>query len=197
MKRKDNDSLLDVIGSISKISWEDHNTHKVITSIHDDKTIKSSKRFDDCVIGFLEQKVDKLKANVDKLSKSTCFLFQEQFQLSDIEKKCIQFAIAMNSIDELGEFFINLFHYIASVDYFEYCKKYDEYCNDLDDVDVRYLECELSLTAVLSLILDIESNDMSEAFDNSLVIDSVITLPTFTLNTGVRSLLKLHENYMR
>ena len=44
LKEKDNDSLLDVIGSISKISNKADSTHKMIELIDDDKTIKSSRK---------------------------------------------------------------------------------------------------------------------------------------------------------
>ena len=189
LKEKDNDSLLDVIGSISKIGNKADSTHKMIELIDDDKTIKSSRKFGDCVIGFLEQKLDKLKENVEISSKNAYFEFWEQFQFSEMENNYIQFTIAMDSIEGFRDFFKTFFVIISGFE-FDDAHDYDG-VPDYDDVD--YAEWVDGYIKVLSIMLDITPDSISEIFEGPLGMSSVILEPTLTLNPGVSYLMKTYE----
>ena len=191
LKEKDNDSLLDVIGSISKICNKADSTHDEIElSTHnmieliddDDKTIKSSTRFRDCVIGFLEQKIDKLKENVEISSKNAYFEFWEQFQFSEMENNFIQLAIAMDSIEGFSDFFETFFDIISDVEF-----------DDAPDYgDEDYEAWKDSLIKVLSLMLDITPESISEILNGPITDSCVIFKPNFTLNPGVYYLMKTY-----
>ena len=183
LKEKDNDSLLDVIGFINKISNKDDNRHGVIESIDDEKTIEPCIRFADCVIGFLEQKIDKLKENVDIASKNAYFEFWEQFHLSEMENKLIQLAIAMDSIEGFWDFFETSFGFIS--DY-----EFDDVFDDDDDDYEDWVDC---LIAVLSLMLDISPKSISEILNGPLGRHCFILQPTFGLSSGVSYLMELYE----
>ena len=183
LKEKDIDSLLDVIGFINKISNKDDNRHGVIESIDDEKTIEPCIRFADCVIGFLEQKIDKLKENVDNSSKKVFFEFWEQFHLSEMENKLIQLAIAMDSIEGFWDFFETSFGFIS--DY-----EFDDVFDDDDDDYEDWVDC---LIAVLSLMLDTTPESISEILNEPLGRHCFILQPTFGLSSGVSYLMELYE----
>ena len=183
LKEKDIDSLLDVIGFINKISNKDDNRHGVIESIDDEKTIEPCIRFADCVIGFLEQKIEKLKEDVDVSSKNAYFEFWEQFQLSEIEKAFIQLAIAMDSIEELSDFFETVFDLMGDIAFDELPDQDDE------DYDV-WLD---SYIQVLSLMLDTTPESISEILNGPLGRHCFILQPTFGLSSGVSYLMEFYE----
>ena len=183
LKEKDIDSLLDVIGFINKISNKDDNRHGVIESIDDDKTIEPCIRFADCVIGFLEQKIDILKEDIDVSSKKAFFEFWEQFQLSEMEKDFIQLAIAMDSIEELSDFFETVFDLMGDVAFDELPDQDDE------DYDV-WVD---SLIQVLSLMLDTTPESISEILNGPLGRHCIILQPTFGLSSGVSYLMEFYE----
>jgi hypothetical protein len=182
LKEKDIDSLLDVIGFINKISNKDDNRHGVIESIDDDKTIEPCIRFADCVIGFLEQKIDKFKENVEISSKNAYFEFCEQFPLSKIENKFIQLAIAMESIEEFGDFFETFLNIISD--------------DEFDDVPVDEGDYEVWIDyriTVLSLMLDTTPESISEILDGPLGMFCINLEPNFGLKSGLACLMKLYE----
>ena len=179
MKQNDDDRLLDVIDAISKIGNKIDNAHSMNLLIDDVKGISSSKRFGDCVIGFLEQQVDKLKKNVDNSSKNISFEFWKQFQMSEMENKFVQLAIAMESIKELREFFQIFFDIISDID--------DEEDDDND---------ENALVKVLIIVLDIKPEPISEILEGPIGMERAYLKPFLSLDTGVSYLLELYEDAM-
>ena len=97
------------------------------------KQLSLPEKFGDCVIGFLEQKLDKLKENVEISSKNANFEFWEQFQFSEMENNFIQLAIAMDYIEEFRKFFETFFVIISGFE-FDDAHDYDG-VPDYDDVD--------------------------------------------------------------
>ena len=183
LKENDNDSLLDVIGTISAISDNTYTTHDMIALIDDEKTIESSTTFGDCVIGFLEQKIDILKEDIDVSSKKAFFEFWEQFQLSEMEKDSIQLAIAMDSSEELSDFFETVFDLMGDIAFDELPEQDDE------DYDV-WLD---SYIQVLCLMLDTTPESISEILNGPLGRHCFILQPTFGLSSGVSYLMEFYE----
>jgi hypothetical protein len=186
LKEKDIDSLLDVIGFISKINNKDDNRDGVIELIDDDKTIEPCIRFADCVIGFLEQKNEKLKEDIDVSPKNANFKLWELFQLPEIEKDFLQLVIAMHSIEEFGDFFETVFNLMSDI-------AFDE-LPDQDDDEEDYDVWVDSLIRVFSLMLDTNRESISEILNGSLVRYCFTLQPIFGLSSGISYLMEFFQN---
>ena len=159
LKQNDDDRLLKVIDLISTIREEpDETPHRMISLIDCDKAFRSSTTFRDCVIGFLEQKLNDLSEEIDRLGKNVYFEFLEGVKFSSkIEKIFIQFVIIMYERKELDAFFDILVESIGG-----------ESCDE-DSDNYAKEEFQVFAAEAINIVLDIAPEELSEILKGKFV----------------------------
>jgi hypothetical protein len=159
LKQNDDDRLLKVIDLISIIREEpDETPHRMISLIDCDKAFRSSTTFRECVIGFLEQKLNDLSEDIDRSAKNAHFEFLEEVEFSSkIEKMFIQFVIVMFERKELNAFFDVLVE-----------SRGGNSCDE-DAEDYAKKEYQVFVAEAISIVLDIAPEELSEILRGDLV----------------------------
>jgi hypothetical protein len=176
MNQKEKDEIHNVISFISEYSKSSRDSYQLIETVSGEITDEWSSTFFNSVIGFLEERIKKMKEEVDTSSKNSWEKFWEHFDFGETEVNCIELIYAMTIIDDFRDTFINLFDFIAERD-----------CDEDDDADDG-AEAR-ALYETIRIMLDTNIEFVSEMLEGKLVRDSIIDPINFTLYDGIRNLL--------
>jgi hypothetical protein len=181
MNQNKKDEIHSVISFISEYSKSFRYSHRLIETLYSEITDKFSPTFFNSVIGFLEEKIEKMKEQVDTSSKNSWEKLWEHFDFTETEINCIQLIYAMSIVDNFRAIFDKLLNFIGSNDY-----------DDDDDEDEEEEEHHKALPEAISIMLDIKTGYVFEMLGDDVVEDCIIDPINFTLYDGIRSLLDHH-----
>jgi hypothetical protein len=204
MNQKEKDEIHNVISFISEYSKSSRDSYQIIETLSGEITDEWSSTFFNSAIGFLEERIKKMKEEVDTSSKNSWEKFWEHFDFTETEINCIELIYAMTIIDDFRDTFDNLLDFLEDNDCDEEDddenhddydddddddENHDDYDEDDDDDDEDDEEHARALTETISIMLDTNVESVSKILEGELVWDCIIDPKRFTLYDGISNLL--------